>query len=282
MLQGKYPLFIALGLGLLAGVIAYSAIKAREAAVRKGWETVQILCAKADITEGSELEEEAIGVCEIPEKFKTESFFVIENENTPMPVGQKVLVPLKAGDPILYSHFESQRVFTLSESVPTRARAIAIEVVEKSSVNQWIRPNDHVDVIATFRDPNTRELVAVTLLQNIIVLATGHFSGMSVLQTEEDKRYQQVVLLTLPEESEILTLAAETGNLTLTLRNPKDLESDLGGQRVKTDTNTLLSGERSDALRTRRASTFQQVDIIRGTERKSEGRAAGGGDSASP
>ena len=287
MLHGKYPLFIALGLGLLAGVIAYSAIKAREAAVRKGWETKQILCAKADIVEGTELEEDAVGVCEIPEKFVTESFIVIpegEDASTQMPYGQKVLVPLKAGDPILYSHFESQRVFTLSESVPARARAISIEVAEKASVNQWIRPNDHVDVIATFRDPNTRELVAVTLLQNIIVLATGHFSGMSVLQTDEDKRYQQVVLLTLPEESEILALATETGALTLTLRNPKDLESDMGGQRVKTDTNTLLSGERSEALRTRRASTFQQVDIIRGTERKSEGRTAGGGggESGSP
>lgn len=277
MLQGKYPLLIALILGLLAGLIAYSAIKAREAAVRKGWETKQILCAKTDITEGTELEEEMIGICEIPEKFVTESFIVIPEGDDDaaaagvMPYGQKVLVPLKTGDPVLYSHFESQRNFTLSESIPLKARAISIELPEKSSVNQWVRPNDHVDVIGTFRDPNTRELVAVTLLQNIIVLATGHYSGMSVLQTEEDKKYQQVVLLTLPEEAEILTLGAESGALTLTLRNPKDM--DVGeGTKLKTDTNVLLGSDRTEALRIKRGLAFQAVDIIRGTERKKESK----------
>lgn len=279
MLQGKYPLIIAVILGLLAGLIAYSAIKAREVAVRKGWETKQVLCAKLDVAEGTELEEEMIGICEIPEKFVTDSFIVVpdgeEAASGVMPYGQKVLVPLKSRDPILYSHFESQRTFSLSESIPMKARAVAIEVNEKNSVNQWVRPNDHVDVIGTVRDPNTREQVTVTLLQNIIVLATGHFSGMSVLQTEEDKKFQHVVLLTLPEEAEILALAAETGQLTLTLRNPKDLDSGEGEKRVKTDATTLMSGERTAALRQERARSFQQVDIIRGSSRSKEIKEGG-------
>jgi pilus assembly protein CpaB len=280
MLQGKYPLLIALVLGLLAGLIAYSAIKAREAQVRKGWETRRILCAKTDIVEGTDLDEEMIEICEIPEKFVTDSFIQVpegdEEGSSVMPYGQKVLVPLKRGDPVLFSHFESQRNFTLSESIPAKARAIAIDVREQASVNQWVRPNDHVDVIGTFRDPNTRELVAVTLMQNIIVLATGHYSGMSVLQTDEDKKYSQVVLLTLPEEAEILALAAESGQLTLTLRNPKDLDvGDTDQKKQKTDTNTLLSGERSDALRKIRQTSFQSVEIIKGSTGTKEIKGGG-------
>lgn len=269
MLQGKYPLLIALVLGLLAGVIAYSAITARMAEAGRHWETAFILCATQDVVEGTELEGDMMGPCEIPRRFITDSFILLpegEGEAEMMPYGQKVLVPLKAGDPILYSHFESQRDFALSEGIPEKARAVAIEVNEKASVNQWIRPNDHVDVIGTFRDTETRELIAVTLLENLIVLATGHHSGMSPYMSEDDKRYTHVVLLVLNEEAEILTLAAETGNLTLTLRNPRDL--DVAEERTsKTDTVTLLTGKRSALLREKRAKSFQPpstIEVYRG------------------
>ncbi len=278
MLQGKYPLLIALILGMLAGLISYSAIKAQQAAVRKGWETEEILCAKQDIPEGTELDEDMVGTCEIPKKFVTASFIVVpegEEQDAVMPYGQKVLVPLKQHDPILYSSFESQRSFTLAQSVPLKGRAIAVNVPEKGSVDQWIRPNDHVDVIGTFRDPTSHELVAVTLLKNIIVLATGHFSGMTPIESDADKHYQEVVLLTLPEEAEMLALAEETGTLVLTLRNPTDLdEGSESGQRVKTDISTLLTGQQTAAWETKRNHLFQTVQIIRGT---STGRDVLGG-----
>ena len=72
MLSGKNPLLIALALGLLAGLIAYSAIKTKERQVKAGWETVKILCAAVDIPEGSELDHDMVAVREIPEKFVTE------------------------------------------------------------------------------------------------------------------------------------------------------------------------------------------------------------------
>lgn len=243
MLQGKYPLLIALVLGLMAGLIAYSAIKARERSVVREWATVHVLCAKEMVPQGTELEESMVGVCEIPEKFVTESFFTVSGDQLPqMPYGQKVLVPLHARDPILHSHFESVRDFVLAENVPARARAIAVEVNEKGSVNQWIRPNDHVDVLGTFREEN-RDLVTVTLMQNAIVLATGRLHGHSTHATEEDKRYSHVVLLATPREAEILTLAQESGTVALVLRNPNDLEvEDVVG--MKTDNKSLFTGQR--------------------------------------
>ena len=42
MLKGKTPLIVALVLGLFAGIVAYSAIKKKEADVRRGWNLVRV------------------------------------------------------------------------------------------------------------------------------------------------------------------------------------------------------------------------------------------------
>ena len=62
MLPGKNPLLIALALGLMAFLIAWSAMKAKEKRVKDKWQTVNILCAKVDIPEGTELDADMIAV----------------------------------------------------------------------------------------------------------------------------------------------------------------------------------------------------------------------------
>ena len=68
-----------------------------------------------------------------------------------------------------------------------------------------------------------------------------------------------MTLLVLPEEAEILTLAQETGTLTLLLRNPEDLDSQ--DRRAVVDQRQLLTGERAGELQQKRYRTIQ---IIRG------------------
>ncbi len=89
-----------------------------------------------------------------------------------------------------------------------------------------MRPNDHVDIIGTFKDPQTSEQVAVTLLQNVIVLATGKITGTTNVNLipEGQREYNNVSLLVIPEEAEILVLAQELGALTLSLRNEDDID----------------------------------------------------------
>ena len=267
MLSGKNPLLIALGLGLVAGLVAYSAIKAKEREVKKGWETVKILCAQQDIAEGTELDQEMVAVKDMPIRFVTDSFIRIEEDKSSkqeLPFGQRVLVPLKAGDPILVSHFESNREAEFSTMINQKGRAVTIDVQEKQAVGLWVRPNDHVDVVGTFRDPEQHELRTVTLLQNVIVLATGRTNANTTYVPEEDKKYQSVTLLVLPEEAEILTLAQETGNLTLLLRNPADL--DYQEKRNILDAKMLLAGDRTGELQQKRYKTIQ---IIRGNKSSS-------------
>jgi pilus assembly protein CpaB len=269
MLKGKTPLVVALVLGLLAGVIAYSAIKKKEADVRRGWNLVPVVVAAQDIPEGTVITFEMISQRSVPEQFVTSS--VVRPDSASYVVNQKVLVALQAGDPLLWSQFETTKAAErLSSKVQKKARAITIEAKNTTSVGGWIRPNDKVDVIGTFRDPQTDESVAVTLLQNVIVVATGKITGTTNVNLipESQREYNNISLMVLPEEAEILVLATELGQLTLTLRNEDDV--DLIEERGRATISTLLSGERTRVLEQKRREIIQ---IIKGGGEKAAGAA---------
>ena len=260
-LAGRKALFVALSLGSLAGLLSYAAIRTQQAKVKNEWRTVRVLCAARDVPEGAELDREMLAVRAFPVRFVTESFLRVQDDGTVKddPVGQRLRAPLKAGDPILASHFEGVRETDLSSMVNPRGRAVTIDVQERNAVGLWVKPNDHVDVIGSFRDGPAQSLRTVTLLQNVVVLATGKVNAQTPPGGAEDRRYTTVTLLVLPEEAEILTLAQETGTLTLLLRNPEDL--DFQDKRTRVDQKQILTGERAGELQQKRYKTIQ---IIRG------------------
>jgi pilus assembly protein CpaB len=270
MLKGKTPLLVAAVLGLLAGAMAYVAVLRQEREARAGWNLVEVVVAAQDIAEGTAATEEMLGKRKMPEQFVTRS--VIKPDSAHLLIGQKILVPVQAGDPLLWTQFEtSQAAEKLSTIVQKKGRALTLDLNgSKMSAGGWIRPNDHLDIIGTFRDPSTGEQTAVTLMQNVVVLATGRMTGTTnaTLLPENERKYNTVTLLVLPEEAEILSLASELGQLSFTLRNPEDI--DVQEERGRATLNTLLTGERMRALQTLRYRTIQ---VIRGT---SETRGLGG------
>jgi pilus assembly protein CpaB len=259
--SGKVSLIIAMTCGLLAGAAAYAAIRTQQNRLRDEWKIARVLCASRDVAEGTELARDMVAIRELPSRFVTDSYMKVEEDGSVKndPVGQRVLVPLKAGDPVLLSHLEAVREVDFSTMVNAKGRAVTIDVQERNAVGLWVRPNDHVDVLGSFRDAQTQQLKTVTLLQNVVVLATGHVNAATSHVAEEDRRYTSVTLLVLPEEAEILTLAQETGTLTLSLRNPEDMGHH--DERVIVDQRQLLTGERARELQEKRYRTIQ---IIRG------------------
>jgi pilus assembly protein CpaB len=260
MLKGKTPLIIAIALAFIAGFVAWSAIKKKESDVRKGWNLVPVVVAAVDISEGTEVTMEMIATRSIPEQFVTAS--VVKPDSASYIVNQKVLVPLQPGDPLLWSQFQSTRAAErLSTKVQKKGRAITVEAKATSSVGGWVRPSDHVDLIGTFKDPNTGEQVAVTLMQNVIVLATGKITSNTNINllSESDRGYNNVSLMVMPEEAEMLVLAQELGALTMSLRNEDDI--DMMEDRGRATISTLLSGERTKVLQQKRFNTIQ---VIRG------------------
>ena len=261
MLKGKMPLIVALALGVVAGLVAWSAIKKKENDVRKGWNLVPVVVAAVEVSEGTVVTMEMISQRSIPEQFVTSS--VIKPDSASYIINQKVLVPLQSGDPLLWSQFETTRASErLSTKVQKRARALTIEAKGVAAVGGWVRPNDHIDLIGSFKDPGTGEQVAVTLLQNVVVLATGKITGTTNVNLipESQREFNHVSLLVIPEEAEVLVLSQQLGALTMALRNEED--SDLLEERGRATISTLLNGERTKVLQQKRFNTIQ---VIRGS-----------------
>jgi pilus assembly protein CpaB len=260
MLKGKAPLIVAIVLFVIGFGVSFSAIQKQKNDVRKGWNLVPVVVSAVDISEGTVVTMDMISQRSIPEQFVTSS--VVKPDSASYIVNQKVLVALQAGDPLLWSQFETTKAAErLSTKVQKKARAITIEAKSTTAVGGWVRPNDHVDIIGTFKDPATNEQVAVTLLQNVIILATGKITGTTNINLipENERAYGHVSLLVIPEEAEILVLSQELGNLTLSLRNEEDI--DVLEERGRATISTLLSGERTKVLQQKRFNTIQ---VIRG------------------
>lgn len=254
-LKGRRALALAAALGLLAGAVGFGAIRAREREVEQGWALAEVLVAAADLGAGELLGSEHVARRRIPARFVTTS--VLRSEHAVQAVGQRLLVPVQAGDPLLWTHFETVRGFDrLASVVQPRGRAVTIAVDDTGAVGGFVRPNDHVDVLATVRDPATQKPSTVTVLQNVVVLATGTTTGQAAAPSAED--FSHVSLLVLPEEAELLVLARELGSLHLVLRHPDDLEI---RDRAATTPEALLAGERRKDLERIRHQTIQ---VIRG------------------
>jgi pilus assembly protein CpaB len=102
--------------------------------------------------------------------------------------------------------------------IPKGQRAIAIKVNPECLAGGFILPGMRVDIICTIRrgdDPTS-----LILLQNMLVMAID-----TTFQRQENTATalgQTCTLAATPEECERLSLAAQLGELRLTLRSPED------------------------------------------------------------
>lgn len=255
---------VALTLAGLAGLTAQLAVKRRADEVTQGWQPTRVIIATRDLAAGDTLARDDLGVADVPRRLATTSVVTPEAAQRSSPVGRRLAASMRAGDPLLWSHLAPAGDAHLAEVVLPRGRAVAIRVTPESSVHHAVEPGDRVDVMGVFRDPRSGELASVTLLQNVLVLATGRAAGASDRRSPagRDFAFTTVTLHVLPEAAEMLVLAQELGSLYLGLRNPGDGDlSDVG--EGKTTLATLLTGERSKRLSVAQSRIFK-VEIIRG------------------
>ena len=260
MLKGRTPILVATVLSVAAGLLAWRQLKMWKTEVTRGWQLEDVIVANADLQPGNTLSAETYRVDKMPRKFVYGSILV--PSDLEVALGRRVVVPVKRGEPLHWYQLQGIRALQrFSKSISKQGRAVTIDVSERSSVGQWIQPNDQVDVLGTFRDPSSNEMVAVTLLQGVIVLATGQVSASSQ-PTQREARFSTVTLFAMPEEAEVLVLAQQLGSLHLTLRNPED-ESSWVDERTRTTIQTLLTGEWLKKYREKRR---QIIRIIRGVQ----------------
>jgi pilus assembly protein CpaB len=110
--QQRSQLALGVMIGLLAGiviasctggVVGYTVGLQRAEKLRKGWNLVPVVVAAVDIPAGTAVTFENISQRSVPEQFVTGS--VILPASAGSIINQKVLVPLRPNDPLLWSQF---------------------------------------------------------------------------------------------------------------------------------------------------------------------------------
>jgi pilus assembly protein CpaB len=263
MTKGIIPIIIAIALAALSAVLFWGIVENAKRSARAGWELTDVVVAGGNIAPGTILTADLVTTDKLPRKFRTTDMVIPKELDTVL--GNEVVFPVQKGDPLSWHHLRGRETAEdrLSKAVTKKGRAVTVAVNERSAVAGMIRPADHVDVLGTFRDPTDNRMIAVTLLQNIIVLATGTMRPMHRgSQPGKANDYNSITLLVLPAEAEIIVLAQELGQLYFSLRNPEDL--DIYQDRARTTITTLITGERVTKLREERYNTIQRIKIIRG------------------
>lgn len=232
-----------LGLGLYWGLV--SRLYAR---TRSNWELTPVIVVTGDMSVGDAIAFDSVASRAVPSSFVSSS--VVLPESVKVAIGQKLVVPLQAGDNLLWTQFESARQNErMSRRVTRQCRAYAIRVTEVKSVGGWLRPSERADLVLTLKNST------VTLLQDVDVLATGAVTNATVGRIQF--KYTDVSLLLLPEEAEAVGLAQKIGELTLTMRPTSDHE--LLARREPATIDLLLSAERAKVIERKREEIIKFI-----------------------
>ena len=138
---------------------------------------------------------------------------------TEMVVGRVANDRFGPGDPIVLSGIVQGGFPNI---VPPFMRAVTVALDPIIGVGGFLKPGDHVDVVATFNVNNGT--VTKTVLQNVLLLA----AGAEIVAAEGKKGDKPVTqpnatLAVMPTDAEKLILAESKGKLRLTLRRPDDV-----------------------------------------------------------
>ncbi len=223
---------IVLGLAIVAGLIAMFLVRQQIDNI-KG-ETVTVYKAAQDQPAGEVLggriEEVTIPAGLFPNIFEEAptSELVDMVKTTPLREG------VKAGDILLFRHFDSSVDRGILSEIDVGMKAISIPVNEVSSVSFFIQPGDSVDVLATFMGSSDAPGPQVNadlfkfstrpVVQAVKVLAVGNKYRASDRQVTEP--YSSVTLLVTMEEAAKLIFARDffSANMTLVLRGENDTQ----------------------------------------------------------
>lgn len=241
-MKRQIVLIIALAAGVVAALItrAYLSVKEGELNAERQklidrYGTMEVLAFARDVPSGAVLSRADIGKKTVPAMGMRGQ--AITPENFKDIIGRKTLVGHKEKEVLFWADIEGGDPTSkgLSGDVKRQMRAMSINVNGAASVSGMVRPNDHVDVIGTFNFPDDEgkikrgDPVTCTILQNVLVLATGRETSKSRSGTfgQSSQNYSTVTLEVTPREAEMLAFAEQIkGRLVLTLRNRNDTSSE--------------------------------------------------------
>ena len=185
----------------------------------KAEQTVSVLVAAVDITPGMPLDENNVGLKEMPVSAVPAGAVT----DVKQILGKTLVSRAVPGEILMDAKLGGADAITPSHQIPAGQRIATVSVNATTSHSGLIRPTDRVDVICSYKmqDSERRQSTRVkTILEFIEVFA------VDAVRTERDGEVggaiKNVSLLVSPEQSQLLTAAEQLGELHLSLRNRTD------------------------------------------------------------
>ena len=238
-MKQKFVLIAAVAFGLIAALLTRSwiASKDREYQALQDQLTrrtarIKVICAYRALPKGAEITEDDIALGSVFESAVRGRPYVTYEDRMRL-YGRRLAQSIEPGVPIFWSDVEGGTAGYkgLAHDIQPGMRAVSIAVSGANAVSGMVRPADTVDVLGTFsfaegEGASADELVTLTMLQNVTVLATGTDTAKTIDPMARNAAgYSTVTLEVTPREAELLVFAQQMrGRLSLTLRSPNDVQ----------------------------------------------------------
>jgi len=219
--------------GVAAFYLAQRYLTESSAEVERNWQaryaSRPVLVAARDLVAGRPL-----GVADLARRDMPAAFVpggALAPERLSEAVGKPLLLPLRAGDPIVESQVATINEAALATRLREGARAVTVPVDEVSSQAGLVRPGDRVDLmLAEQLAEGTERCVRVKpLIESLTVLATGQVQADPAEGAEAMLRrgidassYSTITLDVTPAQAQQLALALRVGELIPLLRGEQD------------------------------------------------------------
>lgn len=238
----KKPVLIAAVFGIMAALFTMLYFNSLETTYKKGAEKVKVLVAKDYIDQGALLDETLVDEKLVPKEFIQPKAVSLVKELYSSE-GRKIymaIVPFEKGEQITTTKLSLLGIDTgMSAVIPSQKRSMTL-LLDSSIISGIIKPGNRVDIIGILQYEDIKgqtQEAAFTVLQNILVLATGNTilgavaqevkqsdkTGVkAVIQDTQTSGSLPVSVAVLPKEAEALALVAEKGVIKLSLRPTGD------------------------------------------------------------
>ena len=264
---------MAVGVALVITTIFYQITVGRKP-TQAEVPTRELVVARENLALGSVITAEDVRLIDFPEQaYPKEAFGSIEDVED-----RSVISPVLANEPILAGRVtEKGAGVGLAPLIPEGERAVAVPISQVTGVSGFINPGSEVDILLTGTPGKSGERVTTTILENIVVLTTGH--RVEVNAKGQPENVPVVNLLLTPEDSELITLATSEDRLQFVLRNPMDEETTAAERRPARRADLFRRARRREpAPRVVRAAPppppspppVLRIEMIRGNRRSME------------
>lgn len=209
---------LALGVALLLAIGATFFLYRGVIAQRASQPTLKkIVAAVKPMDAGSVLAADSVVLIDWPASLPTESTF----DKVDDVVGRSLIYPVGEKQPIRSQYLAAPGSgIGLTTKIPPGMRGISVRSNEVVGVAGFLYPGSHVDVLVSYRETVSQQLVTQIVLQDVEVLTAGQ-----KLEPDPQGKPETVTVVTLllaPQDAARLALATQLGTIQFVLRNGAD------------------------------------------------------------